>query len=490
MSNSAHIKCLFVLVCTTSLVTLVFLTLSVNRLGLGEQATLQQLESRLSELNNEIEKAKIELDKTIAECERETAMMEQERVGLSTKIFDDEIRRIKLTKEFEQLESDRIKSDEEVNRLDGVWKRIIGGMKDAASILSLRVNETPLGQLPSASMLLDGAAQRNGKDKPNPIEVDNYMSNLKLALEYASQVKVERVKIRVASGEVEEVELAMLGFISFAYRTTKDLRIGIALAAPETASGYRWCEALPQRIRIEVNALIDALIKNNAESVLFPMDITGRIRAGSYADKSSFREQFNAGGPLMYPLALLAFASLFIVAERIWFLFYRNSYNSRSAQATLNCCSEEKFEDAEKLLAERTDTVSRMISVCIKNRDAAPSVLGDRIQEQLLFELPRLRRFLPGLGVIASVSPLIGLLGTVTGIIQTFGVIGVFGSSNSTLMAAGISVALITTAAGLMIAIPVFLIRGILIGRVDRIVAESEKYSAALYNMFTRRRNE
>jgi biopolymer transport protein ExbB len=85
-----------------------------------------------------------------------------------------------------------------------------------------------------------------------------------------------------------------------------------------------------------------------------------------------------------------------------------------------------------------------------------------------------------GIAILAAVAPLLGLLGTVTGIIETFGVIRAFGNANPSLMAGGISEALVTTAAGLIIAVPILLLHGLLSGRVDRIVGNAEKHAANL----------
>ena len=116
--------------------------------------------------------------------------------------------------------------------------------------------------------------------------------------------------------------------------------------------------------------------------------------------------------------------------------------------------------------------------------------MEDAIQEQLLHEMPKLQRFLGGIAILAAVAPLLGLLGTVTGIIRTFGVIQSFGNANPSLMAGGISEALITTAAGLIIAIPLLLAHSLLKGRVQTILSDAEKHAATLLNTLTYTMNE
>ena len=108
--------------------------------------------------------------------------------------------------------------------------------------------------------------------------------------------------------------------------------------------------------------------------------------------------------------------------------------------------------------------------------------MEDGIQEQMLHELPALHRFLGTITVLGAIAPLLGLLGTVTGIIHTFTVIKTYGNSNPTFLAGGISEALITTATGLIIAIPILLMHSILSGKAATIVSDAEKYSASLLN--------
>ena len=100
------------------------------------------------------------------------------------------------------------------------------------------------------------------------------------------------------------------------------------------------------------------------------------------------------------------------------------------------------------------------------------------IQATLLGELPSLQRFLRGLAILAAVAPLLGLLGTVTGIIQTFAVLRAFGNANPSLMAGGISEALVTTVGGLVIAVPILLLHSLLNGRSDHLLASAEKHAA------------
>jgi biopolymer transport protein ExbB len=106
--------------------------------------------------------------------------------------------------------------------------------------------------------------------------------------------------------------------------------------------------------------------------------------------------------------------------------------------------------------------------------------MEDAIQEQLLHELPKLHRCTSSLATFANVAPLLGLLGTVAGIIRTFSVITQFGNANPVLMAGGISEALIATAFGLIVAVPVVIVHSLLRSRCERVLADAERHAASL----------
>ena len=92
--------------------------------------------------------------------------------------------------------------------------------------------------------------------------------------------------------------------------------------------------------------------------------------------------------------------------------------------------------------------------------------------------LPGLERFLPLIGLLATIAPLLGLLGTVTGIITSFEGMTALGSSEPRVLAGGISEALVTTATGLVIAIPVLLLHGVVAARGERLVGDAERHAA------------
>jgi biopolymer transport protein ExbB len=131
----------------------------------------------------------------------------------------------------------------------------------------------------------------------------------------------------------------------------------------------------------------------------------------------------------------------------------------------------------DKVIAalQQNSPLGRVLAAGLANRHRPREVLMERLEDTGRHVVHELERFLNTLGTIASISPLLGLLGTVTGIIKAFNAITQGGMGDPRMLSGGISEALITTAAGLLVAIPALIAYRYLRGRVDRIVIEMEK---------------
>ena len=303
----------------------------------------------------------------------------------------------------------------------------------------------------------------------------------------AGTVAVESTAVRTASGRVKDVELLRGGHAVFAYRTGD--RVGLALASPSDASGFRWDENLDDATRDLVTSAIDA-VKSGADVVDLPVDVSGRLRVDASQEEGGLFATLRSGGAIMFPLALIALVALGLIIERFWFLVRAGRGGERLAHRVLDALRNDDVTTAKNLTANGGGVVARVLDAGLERHARGQHAMEDGIQEQLLHELPRLQRFLGGIGVLGAIAPLLGLLGTVTGIIGTFGVIRTFGNADPGLMAGGISEALVTTAAGLVVAIPILLFQTMLSGRVDRVLGEAERHAASLINVVAEREED
>jgi biopolymer transport protein ExbB len=126
--------------------------------------------------------------------------------------------------------------------------------------------------------------------------------------------------------------------------------------------------------------------------------------------------------------------------------------------------------------------VARMMETCLRNRTAPRAVIEKNMHEMFIEEIPQLSRYLNTLAVIAGAAPLLGLLGTISGMINLFGAVTHYGTGDPKFLAGGISEALITAKTGLAIAIPVLFIHDYLRNKKDRLQADIEKYVLRIVN--------
>lgn len=227
-----------------------------------------------------------------------------------------------------------------------------------------------------------------------------------------------------------------------------------------------------------VRKAIKAFIKGDADHV--PVDISGGAVFLELTHKKSFGEWVRAGGPLVWPIFGIGILALFFALERLWFFFRIRSNSDRIIGEITSLLESNRIDECRRYCLEKKNyPICQILNSGLDQIGAAREVLEDSLQEAILRFLPRLERFIPTLGMLAAVAPLLGLLGTVSGMINTFQVITIFGTGDPKLMAGGISEALITTELGLTVAIPVMLIHHFFERRVEVIVGDMEEKATA-----------
>ncbi|MHA2621571.1 MAG: MotA/TolQ/ExbB proton channel family protein [bacterium JZ-2024 1] len=191
---------------------------------------------------------------------------------------------------------------------------------------------------------------------------------------------------------------------------------------------------------------------------------------------------FVKGGIVMYPLLLCSILAVYIIVDRIRNL-RQATINSRELLTKAKTLLLQGNETALRLLLDETPgPVSRVLLTGYELRSLPREEIVEGVKETAITEIQRMNRFLPTLSTIVSVSTLLGLLGTILGLIQIFNVISGGGIGDAEALAAGIAQALITTAFGLMIAIPALIFHNYLAEKVDLLAADMEKSLHELVN--------
>jgi biopolymer transport protein ExbB len=191
---------------------------------------------------------------------------------------------------------------------------------------------------------------------------------------------------------------------------------------------------------------------------------------------------FVSGGPVMIPIMLCSVIGLAILIERIRF-YYRNQYNAANFMKKIKfALNSRNFVEAMKTCREENTPLANVIAAGIDHLDLSKEDLLDEMRQEAMVQMKKYERHLGKLGTIASITPLLGLTGTVTGMISSFSVISTIGIGDPTALAGGISQALYTTAAGLMIGIPALIAHNWCESKSLEFAEQVEIYSLDLAN--------
>ena len=201
-------------------------------------------------------------------------------------------------------------------------------------------------------------------------------------------------------------------------------------------------------------------------------------------------ELVQSGGWLMAPILLCSVAAMAIIVERLWSL-----QRERVVPADLAARAWEWVRTGtlteERIQALREGSpFGRILAAVLASRHLDREMMKEYIEEVGRHVAHELDRYLNALGTIAAISPLLGLLGTVIGMIKVFAVITAQGVGEPRVLAGGISEALVTTAAGLTVAIPSLLFHRVLRGRVDELVVTMEREALKLVGALERLRSD
>lgn len=185
-------------------------------------------------------------------------------------------------------------------------------------------------------------------------------------------------------------------------------------------------------------------------------------------------EIFKAGGPVMWPILLCSIVGLGITFERLWTLRRAKVIPPHMvAQVWHWLRGNELSEERERLIRD-SSPLGRILAAGLVQRHAAREIMKEHVEDIGRHVAHELERYLNTLGTIAAISPLLGLLGTVLGLMEVFSTIVRVGVGHPGALAGGISQALITTVAGLLVAIPALIVYRYLRGKVRSLVVDME----------------
>lgn len=196
-------------------------------------------------------------------------------------------------------------------------------------------------------------------------------------------------------------------------------------------------------------------------------------------------------GPVIYPIILCSILALAIVIERFYFL-YKAKIDTRDFMNNVEITiKRNRIAEAIKICDKTPGPISRIVKTGILKHDRSRQEIRESIEDAGHQEVPRLEKHLSLLATIAHISPLLGLLGTVTGMVRAFQIIQEKSVSFNPVspgdLAGGIWEALLTTVAGLIVAIPTVVAYNYLVNKVEEFVLEMERSATEVIDILSQR---
>jgi len=206
---------------------------------------------------------------------------------------------------------------------------------------------------------------------------------------------------------------------------------------------------------------------------------------GRVPHQSGMLELYWAGGVFMHPILFCSIVGLGLIIERAWFFARARTDTRRLMGDVLRALQDQGLESAQRMLHARRGPIAAVLHSGLARAKRGPEAVEKAIETAASIELALLERGLIWLATVANIAPLLGFLGTVSGMIHAFEAIAAAEEVSAKLVATGISEALITTAAGLIVAIPVQAAHNYFISRIDKFVIEIEESGADLIDSLT-----
>jgi biopolymer transport protein ExbB len=426
---------------------------------------------------------------------QEAAQIEQrilaDRERLTAVVDSLEARQQSLEQELRDLARGQDEASARRDRLQDEWsneelefRELTGNIRVAARDLESLLRSSPLTATDPGRLDTVGAMLREGYFP----DLDDVATLARVALgemRRTGEVSLREGVFGGRDGRDTEGEILHLGRFTTAYRIPGE--VGFLLWNPDSQRLTALAEPPVRPVRRQLERYLAG------ESGRVPVDLTGGPALRQIARKPSFLEQVQAGGPIVWPLAVIAFLALATIVWRVVHLnrVHRNTdrimaaVNAEAAKGDWPACAR-IVDDATC----RRSPVARVVRAGLEAREETREVQESVLEEAILRELPVLQRGLAMLAVFGAVAPLLGLLGTVTGMIDTFRVITLHGTGDPKLMSGGISEALVTTEIGLAIAIPVMLAHTWLKRRTDHVIGDMEQQAMHLVNTVDRQRED
>jgi len=246
-------------------------------------------------------------------------------------------------------------------------------------------------------------------------------------------------------GRMMAADFIRFGFISNIFLSKNKDVAGIYIKSTKTEKGYAPYLDLSVLLRRSIKQTFENFKNNELDNLRIPLDPSVKITKEEIPKKKRLLDIMLAGGIVMIPIILVALFALFFCLERLIMLRFLKREDALTINNILNKVSHGHWNEVQQTLSNCKKPVQKILLVGLKNKHEDKHLLEEIIQSSILEEIGSVDKYLSTIAVLANVAPLLGLLGTVTGMISTFDALTIYGTGNPKLLADGISEALITT---------------------------------------------
>lgn len=193
----------------------------------------------------------------------------------------------------------------------------------------------------------------------------------------------------------------------------------------------------------------------------------------------------SAGSQMQWGILLCLCAGIVLIIERVWYLYFRAGRGSSGFMAGIGkYLKAGDYARALQYAKTVSSPLAKTVAAILENRSKGTKAINKAVEEVLLTETPKVQRNLTLMAVVANVATLLGLMGTIYGLMQAFDAIAnVPAAQRAAALANGISFAMATTLFGLIVAVPVILAQGLLQRKSEKIIEEIDEKSAKLINL-------
>ena len=441
---------------------LVTKVLSALVLGSVANLTLAQDATNLDQLLSQLEKGQIAQSKENQQREAEFDARKAEQDQMLASARNTRGNAVNLSTDLEAtFQNNEIKignRTDALNKRMGELKELFGVLQQVSGDLRSKFQTSVVSaQIPGRGEFLDEFAQSMGSSSKlaSIEEIERLWFELQREMTESGKVHTFTREVVAADGSKSDQEVVRVGGFNLVSQG-KYLEY-----IDETGSV---AELIRQPTGRYLNTAAD-LSESNGQQTAFALDPTSGSILGLLVQAPDTQERVDQGGPGGYVIHAIGAIGLLIALERFISLFLVSSKVKRQVKTDV---------------ASNDNPLGRVMLVKDQNKNADTETLELKLSERILAEVPKLTNRLTLIKIISVVAPLIGLLGTVTGMINTFQAITLFGTGDPKLMAGGISQALVTTVLGLVVAIPMVFISTLLNTLSRGIITTLQQQSAGI----------